>query len=120
MRSFAFSAVAALLVCSVGAGTGPTGFGFSLEPPRIEPGQRSRLELRLPLSAVGLKEIDDDTELPQIRDDLLVDAPGIAILDRDFRRERNALVWRYDLTAYMAGEATIPPVEVRLGPHSFS
>lgn len=42
------------------------------------------------------------------------------MLDRDFRRERDALVWTYDVTAYESGKISIPPVEIRLGPLSFS
>jgi hypothetical protein len=115
--SFNFLGCAALLVCNLAFGEG---LKWSVTPKTIQPGERARLEIEIPLAELGIKDLDEDTILPQMRDDLLNDAKAIMILERDFRRERDALVWRYDITAYEKGKPNIPPVEIRLGPLSFS
>ncbi len=113
-----FLGVAAPLAYSLAAGGM---FTYRLDPPTIQPGQRATLEVRLPLSLLGEKDWnDDEAETPQLRDDLLVDAKSLLLLGREVKREGDAFVWRYEVSAYLPGKYTVPPVEVRMGPQSFS
>jgi hypothetical protein len=96
------------------------GLAFELRPEQVEPGERARLSVALPLSAVALTDVDEDTELPTLNDDLLLEAEDLQVLDRDFRRDRDQLVWTFDVVAHKEGKYNLPPLEVRFGAQSFS
>jgi hypothetical protein len=96
------------------------GLAFELRPEQVEPGERARLSVALPLSAIGLADVDEETELPALNDDLLLEAHDLQVLDRDFRRERDQLVWTFDVVAHKDGKYNLPPLEVRFGAQSFS
>ncbi len=86
----------------------------------IELGERTHVEFHLPISALGLAKYDDESELPVLNDDLIMDSKNILVLERDFTREKDTLIWRFDITSYKKGKAIVPPVEIRFGPHTFS
>lgn len=119
-------ALAVLCACNAGFGeagttpTAPTGLVFQLDPQKITPGQRARLTVALPLASVGLADVDEETQLPTLRDDLLLETDDIQVLERDFRRERDNLIWTFDVTAHKDGKYNLPPLEVRSGGQTFS
>lgn len=78
------------------------------------------MEFHLPISALGLEKYDDESELPVLNDDLILDSKNLLVLERDFTREKDTLIWRFDLTSYHKGKVIVPPVEIRFGPHTFS
>jgi len=124
--SFTFSVAVALLACSAGLGAaGPappeTEFSFKLDPASVEPGQRAVLEIRLPFSVLGVEDWDDESDsTPEAKDDLLTASRGFEVLERDYRRDGNTFVWRYQIAAYRAGSYLVPPVEIKAGPNTFS
>lgn len=101
-------------------GPGAAGLAFELKPEKITPGERARLTVALPLASVGLADVDEETELPTLRDDLLLETEELQVLERDFRRERDHLVWTFDVTAHKDGKYNLPPLEVKFGGQTFS
>jgi hypothetical protein len=113
---FAFSAGVQLLAASAASGVG---MRTVLSSRTIQPGERLVLEIRLPAGPFSQAE-EENPVLPIVQDDLLSRNKRLQILDRDYRREKDALVWRYELTSYQVGRVFIPPMEVKLGPETFS
>lgn len=87
---------------------------------KIEFGERTRLEFHLPIAELGLAKYDDESELPILNDDLVLESKHVLVLQRDFRREKDVLIWTFDMTSYEKGQVIVPPVEIRFGAHSFS
>ncbi len=93
---------------------------FTASKNTIQYGERTRIEFSLPISALGLAKYDDESELPVLNDDLVMENKHLIVLERDFRREKDTLIWRFDVTAYEKGKVIVPPVEIKFGPHTFS
>ena len=115
---YIFFASAALLVCSLGLAVGK--FSFTISRWQIEPGQTTRLEIELPLSAVSDTPWDLEQFPPQVNDELLTNSKAIVVLETNYEQSGEVLKWQYHLTGHHLGTFAIPPVEIRLGPHTFS
>lgn len=93
---------------------------YSLSSPSVRAGERATLVIRLPETDLTRESGGDPEEAPNAQDDLLMRAPGLLVLDHDFKREEGVYIWRYDLTGYLPGNMTVPPVEIKWGPLNFS
>lgn len=90
----------------------------TLSPPSIRPGQRTRLTLTLQKSL-----LPTEYKLriqPELNDTLITAKKDIHILEQDFIEKDDSYVWQFDLTSYHTGQVQIPPIEVRLGPTTYS
>jgi len=118
--SSAFLSSAALLVSSLVCSMV---FALKLEyriPSKVvRVGEHAVLEVLIPIPP-GLDVKEGEVELPTVSDELLSDASDLIILNKQFQRERGSWIWRYELTAYAPGKYTIPPIQVRMGPNTFS
>lgn len=107
----------ALLVCNLCAGSE---FTFTLKPSVIKPGEHVTLEIYLPLDKV-LTSLGANEEIaPTVNDELLRQSKTLKVLSMDNRREKESLVWRYELTSYDEGKVLVPPVNIQVGPNNFS
>lgn len=91
---------------------------YRLSSPKVQAGEHAILEVRLPVPPEQVNS--EELEPPQVNDDLLTQAQGFQVLERDFRRDGNEWVWRYEITAYQPGKVTIPPIEIRSPGANFS
>jgi len=91
-------------------------FKYSLEPRRIEPGQRATLQLTLDATGLPLS----DSIQPTVKEDLILAMKDVKVLERDAFRDENKYRWRFEITGYKLGKFRIPPVEVQAGPESYS
>lgn len=114
-----FSAAAILLAVKSPACLGQD-LTTQLSAQAIHPGERLILELRLPSALSQPSTRDEEPELPVVQDDLLTGDARLQILDKDYRREKDTLIWKYQFTTYQLGKLYIPPMEVKLGPHTYS
>ncbi len=93
-------------------------FSYSVSPAVIRPGESAVLEIRLPETDLLRPPTEDD--VPEAIDDLLVKAPGLEMLDQDYKKEEGDYVWRYRFTGYKLGDFFLPPLNVKFGPQNFS
>lgn len=89
-----------------------------LSPPEIQPGEHAFFDLKLH-SEAGDKASDNELEIA-IADDLLMQHKQIKVLDKKFIKEENIPTFRYEITAYEAGELRLPPIQVKWGGNQLS
>ena len=111
---------ALFLLLGISPSSNGGGLTSVISKPKIEFGERTRLEFHLPIAELGLAKYDDESELPILNDDLVMESKHILVLQRDFRREKDVLIWTFDVTSYEKGQVFVPPVEIRFGAHTFS
>lgn len=113
-----FSGAVALLAYSALAGTET--FRFRVDPSTIEPGQHTRVELRLPKRLVPSKDGESRLDMVDVRDELLQKANGLVLVRQDRGWVGEEAVWTYEITGHNVGSFRVPPIEVIAGPNSFS
>ena len=98
-------------------------FEFNLSAQVIAPGERVIFTIKLPekdLIKAPPKNPNEESDPPVLRDELLSQNSAIHILDQDVKKEDGTYVWRYELTVYEEGKIKIPPVQIAMGPQTFS
>jgi hypothetical protein len=95
--------------------TDPSGLQYRLVPPVIEPGERTTLEIELPVNLLEAAGWNEESGPPAVNDDLLTQAKSFQILDTTYRRTKTSLVWGYDITSHRTGSVTVPPLEIKVG-----
>lgn len=105
---------AALLVCNFSLGDSPE-FRYFLNKTVVLAGDRATLEVRL-----DLPQLSEDAPIPEVADDLLTQNESFVLLQKDVNREQNTMVWRYALTSYLPQTLSIPPIQIRFGPNTYS
>lgn len=98
----------------------PSGLKYRLLKPTIEPGERTTLEIELPLELLEKAGWNEESGPPLVNDDLLTQAKSFQVLDTTYRHTKESLVWGYELTTHRVGSLTLPPVEIRVGSQTFS
>ncbi len=98
----------------------PGGLQFRLVKPIIQPGERTTLEIEMPLATLEAAGWNDESGPPTVNDDFLTQSKAFQILDTTYRRTNHSLIWGYELTAHSTGAVTLPPVEIRVGSQTFS
>lgn len=106
--------VGALLASNLGASDSPV-FRYSLDKSSVLAGDRAALEVRLEVPPLG-----EDDPVPEVSDDLLMQNDKFLVLQKDVSREQNTMVWKYFVTAYTPKTLTLPPIQVRFGPNTYS
>lgn len=87
-------------------------FEFELSDPTIQVGQSSFLTVRLPHSSPGTQ--------PVLFEDLLSQHKEIKLLERRTNQTSNQYEWVFELTAHKSGTFQVPPIQVQLGPNTYS
>lgn len=90
---------------------------YQVTPEKIQPGEHATLEVKLRL-APG--ESGQDVPLPEVKDELWNNVPGLQIIERDFRKTDDDWIWRYEVTTYELGKLRLPPLEIRRKGENFS
>lgn len=98
----------------------PTALRFRLVRESIQPGERTTLEIELPLPLLEAAGWKEENGPPAVNDDLITQSKSFQVLDTTYRRTKQSLIWGYDLTSHRTGKTTIPPVEIRVGSQTFS
>ncbi len=97
-----------------------SGLMYRLLKPVIEPGERTTLEIELPLNLLEKAGWNEESGPPSLNDDLLTQAKSFQVLDTTYRHASESLIWGYELTAHKTGTIHLPPVEIRVGSQTFS
>ena len=85
---------------------------YEISPARIRPGEHATLTIKVRAAEKAF--------VPKIQDDLLLGSKQIHILKKDEKPEGRFQAWQYQMTAYRPGYLLLPPLEIQVGPHSFS
>ena len=105
-----FFVIAALLVSK----TARADFHFELTPAEIRPGGHAELLVTVP-------KTKPSDELPlQLQDELLSQNKELVVLEKDLQEKSDHYELKYVLTTHKTGVFSVPPIEMRLGPDSYS
>lgn len=87
-------------------------FEFELSESTIRVGQSTFLTLRLPHSSPGTP--------PILFEDLLNQHKEIKLLERRTNQTSTQFEWVFEITAHKPGTFQVPPIQVQLGPNTYS
>lgn len=104
----------AVLLVSSYSGTQAADFSYALTPATIQPGERAVLEMRVPI----LLYENFTKEYPAVISDESFSKQNV--LRKDEFTKDAFRVWRYEFTSYRPGDTVVPPIELQIGPHTFS
>lgn len=88
------------------------GFSFELTKPKIQIGESTLLKIHVPHHA--------DSQRPIIFDDLLTQNKNLKLLEHQIVKTDSEYEISFELTAHSAKKLSIPPVQIQLGPNTFS
>lgn len=89
-------------------------FSYTLTPHTIQPGERAVLEICVPI----LLYENFTKEYPAVIHDESFSKQNV--LRKDEFTKDACRVWRYEFTSYRPGDMVVPPIELQIGPHTFS
>lgn len=111
LRGLSLSFVIAVLLVSNSA---RADFHYELTPAEIRPGGHAELIVKVPKTRPS-------DEMPlQVRDELLAQNKDLIVLEKDLQEKSDHYELTIRLTVHKTGIFSIPPVEFRLGPDSYS
>ena len=87
-------------------------FSFSLDRSTVQVGEAASLRVFVPFSK--------DAERPLVFDDLLTRHKKLKVLEQQAQRTPEGHQLIFEITAYEPNEYRIPPIQIKMGPDTFS
>ncbi|NBV49727.1 hypothetical protein EBR78_00755 [bacterium] len=87
-------------------------FSFELTKPKIQVGESTFLKIHLPLNG--------NSQRPIIFDDLLTQNKNLKLLEHQIVKTDSEYEISFELTAHSSKKVSIPPIQIQLGPDTFS